>query len=305
MNNTFKILSQVIYDYVLNTVVRNENSPYSLLRKRVDDIDIIDIGETPGTSKELPDYLSLDLKDNVVTRISNECDKYFCDENSKNELIATVQSKIRESATNVNLTDIKTALDYIRASLEKYSESLLTAVNPSKYSEVELKEKYEKAKRITIIERITGNNVNDVIEFQRSLTHYTYWTCRYVIKKRTADYLIQIAQEIAGISNSLKDNPVSGKTPGKDGYIPQPLDLSIVTLPEDIQSKVEMIAKNVHEVWAANRIAEGWRYGAMRDDKHKLHPDICRYEDLPESEKEYDRATVEATLKALQYFNSK
>ncbi len=61
-----------------------------------------------------------------------------------------------------------------------------------------------------------------------------------------------------------------------------------------------MIAKNVHEVWAANRIAEGWRFGATRDDEHKLHPDICRYEDLPESEKEYDRATVEATLKALQ-----
>ena len=33
--------------------------------------------------------------------------------------------------------------------------------------------------------------------------------------------------------------------------------------------------------------------------------DICRYEDLPESEKEYDRATVETTLKALQYLNSK
>lgn len=301
MYNTFKILSQVIYDYILNSVVRNEDSPYSLLRKRVDDIDIMDIGGTPGDSKVLPDYLSLDLKDEVVTRISQECDKYFRDENSKNTLLVAVQSKILESAQNVNLTDIDAVLKNVRGSLEKYSESLLTAVQPSKYSEVELKEKYEKAKRITIIERITGNNVNDVIEFHRTLTHYTYWTCRYVIKKRTADYLNQIAQEIASISNCLNDGHASGNTVGKDGYIPHPLDLSKVTLPEDMQSKVEMIAKNVHEVWADKRIAEGWQYGAVRDDERKLHPDICRYEDLPESEKEYDRATVEATLKALQY----
>ena len=90
---------------------------------------------------------------------------------------------------------------------------------------------------------------------------------------------------------------------GKDGYIPHPLDLSKVTLPEYQQSKVETIAMNVHEVWAAKRIAEGWRYGTTRDDKHKFHPCICRYEDLPESEKEYDRATVEATLKALWHLS--
>lgn len=109
--------------------------------------------------------------------------------------------------------------------------------------------------------------------------------------------------------NSWECKPVRGKSDtmkvGKDGYNPAPLDLSEVTLPECIKSKVEMIARNVHEVWAAKRIAEGWRYDTTRDDKHKFHPCLCRYEDLPESEKEYDRATVETTLKALLHFNSK
>lgn len=111
------------------------------------------------------------------------------------------------------------------------------------------------------------------------------------------------------IDNSWGHKSMSEKSEalkvGKDGYVPHPLDLSKVTLSENLQSKVEMIAKNVHEVWAAKRITEGWSYGAVRNDEHKLHPDICRYEDLPESEKEYDRATVETTLKALQYLNSK
>ena len=107
--------------------------------------------------------------------------------------------------------------------------------------------------------------------------------------------------------NSWKCRPMSEKSDiqmgGKDGYTPHPLDLSKVTLPENMQSKVEMIAKNVHEVWSAKRIAEGWRYGTTRDDELKFHPCLCRYEDLPESEKEYDRATVEATLKALWYLS--
>lgn len=108
---------------------------------------------------------------------------------------------------------------------------------------------------------------------------------------------------------SLVCNLISKKSDtmgaGKNGYIPHPLDLSEVTLSESTQSKVEMIAKNVHEVWAAKRISEGWRYGLTRDDEHKFHPCLCRYEDLPEIEKEYDRATVETTLKALLHFNSK
>jgi len=107
--------------------------------------------------------------------------------------------------------------------------------------------------------------------------------------------------------NSWEHNPMSEKTyairVGKDGYIPHPLDLSKVTLPEDQQSKVETIAMNVHEVWAAKRIAEGWRYGTTRDDELKFHPCLCRYEDLPESEKEYDRSTVETTLKALRHLS--
>lgn len=111
------------------------------------------------------------------------------------------------------------------------------------------------------------------------------------------------------IDNSWGHKSMSEKSDalkvGKDGYVPHPLDLSKVTLSENLQSKVEMIAKNVHEVWAAKRIAEGWRYGTTRDDKHKFHPCLCRYEDLPEIEKEYDRATVETTLKAFQYLTLK
>lgn len=49
------------------------------------------------------------------------------------------------------------------------------------------------------------------------------------------------------------------------------------------------MAKNVHEVWAQNRINEGWKYGDKRNDELKQHPCLVPYEELSEVEKDYDR----------------
>jgi ryanodine receptor 2 len=83
-------------------------------------------------------------------------------------------------------------------------------------------------------------------------------------------------------------------------YNPQPLDTSSVKLSADLLQLTELLAKNTHEVWAAQRISEGWQYGKERDDSKKLHPCLVPYEDLPESEKEYDRQTAMATLRVIR-----
>lgn len=85
----------------------------------------------------------------------------------------------------------------------------------------------------------------------------------------------------------------------KSPYTPQPLNTANIVLPENLQALAEEMAKNVHEVWAAGRIAEGWTYGAIRDDAHKTHPCLVPYENLPESEKDYDRRTSIETLKFI------
>lgn len=82
-------------------------------------------------------------------------------------------------------------------------------------------------------------------------------------------------------------------------YIPNPAETSKVKLPEELLPLIEEMAKNVHEVWARNRMDEGWTYGPVRDDAHKKHPCLVPYEDLPESEKDYDRATSQETLKLI------
>lgn len=82
-------------------------------------------------------------------------------------------------------------------------------------------------------------------------------------------------------------------------YIPSPADTSEVKLPDELLPLVEEMAKNVHEVWSKNRINDGWSYGKERNDDLKTHPCLVPYDQLPESEKEYDRATSQETLKLI------
>lgn len=82
-------------------------------------------------------------------------------------------------------------------------------------------------------------------------------------------------------------------------YTPKPADLSDVNLPDELEPLIEQMAKNVHDVWAQSRISDGWRYGPERNDERKEHPCLVEYEQLPDSERDYDRNTAIGTLKLI------
>ena len=85
----------------------------------------------------------------------------------------------------------------------------------------------------------------------------------------------------------------------REEYIPEPIDTSDIQLPIELNTLLETMAKNVHEVWAQTRIEQGWKYGPERDDVKKLHPMLVPYERLPEEEKIYDRNTCIETLRFI------
>lgn len=82
-------------------------------------------------------------------------------------------------------------------------------------------------------------------------------------------------------------------------YIPQPEQTDDIILSTELNDLVEAMAKNVHEVWAESRILQGWTYGPERNDVLKHHPCLIPYEELPETEKAYDRDTAVGTLKLI------
>ncbi len=72
-------------------------------------------------------------------------------------------------------------------------------------------------------------------------------------------------------------------------YVPKSPDLTTVAVPKDLIDLVEQLAEITHDNWVRQRLADGWTHGQRRDDLLKEHPCIVPYDDLPESEKEYDR----------------
>ena len=82
-------------------------------------------------------------------------------------------------------------------------------------------------------------------------------------------------------------------------YNPKPIDTREVALLEELLALMQKIAENVHGVWAAGRIAEGWICDEKKDAEMKTTPLLILYDKLPESEKDYDRNTAFETLKLI------
>jgi class 3 adenylate cyclase/tetratricopeptide (TPR) repeat protein len=82
-------------------------------------------------------------------------------------------------------------------------------------------------------------------------------------------------------------------------YQPWPIDTSSIGLPEDLLVLTERLAENAHDIWARQRLADGWVHGPRRDDAMKRHPCLVPYDELPDSEKQYGRNVALETLKAI------
>ena len=82
-------------------------------------------------------------------------------------------------------------------------------------------------------------------------------------------------------------------------YHPRPLDTQGVELSEELLALVELLAQNAHDIWALQRMSDGWRFGPERCDSSLRHPCLIPYSELPDTEKAYDRNAVLGTVRAI------
>lgn len=61
-----------------------------------------------------------------------------------------------------------------------------------------------------------------------------------------------------------------------------------------------------HESWLAEKQADGWQYGAVKDVENKLHPCYCEYSALPQEQRAKDYiflGIARAYIKTLETTN--
>jgi hypothetical protein len=51
---------------------------------------------------------------------------------------------------------------------------------------------------------------------------------------------------------------------------------------------ITMTFCDAHELWMKHMIEQGWKWGAQKDTKHKLHPCLVNWNALPQSQRVKD-----------------
>jgi len=82
-------------------------------------------------------------------------------------------------------------------------------------------------------------------------------------------------------------------------YDPKPLHTEDINLGYELLALVEVLAQNAHDIWAHQRMKDGWTFGPERNDEALCHPCLVPYSELPDAEKVYDRNAVLGTVRAI------
>ena len=142
------------------------------------------------------------------------------------------------------------------------------------------------------LEQSLAGVVSAMAEKRAEAAEPTYWRwCTEEEMRTRGDMSPSLASVIAYCPSAHGANNMN--------YNPTPIDTSLIVLPDNILELAEILARNTHEIWARQRLAEGWQYGSSRSDEKKETPCLVPYADLPECEKDYDRRTALETLKLM------
>ncbi|KAI5624619.1 ryanodine receptor 2 [Silurus asotus] len=84
-----------------------------------------------------------------------------------------------------------------------------------------------------------------------------------------------------------------------NGYKPMPLELSEVKLSPAQELFVDKLAENGHNVWAKDRVKQGWTYGIQQDLKSRRNPRLVPYALLDERTKKSNRDSLREAIRTL------
>lgn len=280
---------QLLFEAIAAPVIYNADSPYKLMTKKLNDIDIAYFQEGLPLGNRLDESIKIEIKKRIVNDFTAYGRRLYEGSDAiRQQIIADVRRVVGKYPDLPSaLADLSKAVEMIHFFVRKQ----LCFVPIPMYNNAELRELYAAAQRVTLVERVTGGNAKDVMVYYHALIEHTAWVCRMLIRRHASQYLMKMADTLSREYDL--NSPFA--TVFDDAPAMQPDE----DLPPELLPLKELMAENVHNVWMATRKQQGWRYGPKRNDATKEHPCMVPYVELPEEEKEHDRKTSSETIKFI------
>lgn len=153
-------------------------------------------------SNELSKELDYALKDRIISEYND-----YLDSCSSEKIITSVVSSIRRSvelqAWSNGIGNMQDAIGLLVEKINSISRSFVN-VCACPVSEDGLLEKFSEAKEITLLERIQGNNIDDIIEYRSALIEYVHVVCENLLYVKVKEIYSNIARN--GIFDRLASN---------------------------------------------------------------------------------------------------
>lgn len=199
--NTEFTPSAELYRVIIDNVVENHDSPYNQLMRKTNDIDIDHFDAVRNHGEIIHEDLNMELRDKVIKIFETKCDELYADSSLNNDLLGQV---VRESAIlkeNMGTVAYRDFLESLAEELTTYANGLEIKPRFPKYTNEDLRLKYEAANRITLKERVVTSNAYDITAFHDALQDRTWWDCRVLVTDRTREFLLKISEEIRVIED--------------------------------------------------------------------------------------------------------
>uniref|UniRef100_A0AAQ5Z2K5 Ryanodine receptor 3 n=1 Tax=Amphiprion ocellaris TaxID=80972 RepID=A0AAQ5Z2K5_AMPOC len=123
------------------------------------------------------------------------------------------------------------------------------------------------------------------------------------MSSETLKTLLSLGCHVAQVNVHAEDDLKKVKLPKdymmSNGYKPAPLELSDVKLTAGQEVLVDKLAENAHNVWAKDRIKQGWTYGIQQDLKSRRNPRLVPYALLDERTKKSNRDSLREAIRTM------
>ncbi len=282
--------NQPFFTLIAEPVLYEEHSPYKLMNKKLNDIDIDYFQGSIPLGKTVDREIEIGIKHRIVNDFvtyGNELLNSRSEEIEK-EIISKVNGLVCQyKERTAALRDLDETFKY----MHRFVRKQLCYIPIPMYDNAELRELYAAAKRVTLLEHVMGSNDKDVIKYYHALIEHTVWVCRMLMRRRASQFLMHMVDVLS------REFDMDSKW--ATSYNDEPTPQQEPEIPEELLPMIEQLAENVHNKWMQTRLEQGWTYSPQRNDTEKKHPCLIPYADLPEEEKLYDRNTAIETVKFI------